>query len=319
MNYKIKEMPKVALGTWEIKDPKIISEVIPTALNAGYKHIDTAQIYFNEEYIGDALSQTDIDRSEYWITTKIIPVNFRYHAYDSIVESLKRLKTSYIDTILLHMSINDEDNLIAYKAAMKARDEGIVRTIGVSNFSIDSIEYIFKNVGEYPKYNQIIASVIQRVFKLEKYCKDHDITLMGYSSIRPYYNPNIYYNSDKENSASLSNDEKTIIDDLAKKYNTSPANILQKYVLDSGYVILPKSSNPQRVVDNFKVLDFELSSDDYNVLKDMCRYDDSDWVKTMEIFSSSRNFPDEVFKAGARLGKTSDMNFLNFMNSQKNK
>ena len=316
MEYKIKKMPIIALGTWEITDPNVISKILPAAFESGYIHIDTAQIYFNEEFIGDTLSKLNVNRLDYWLTTKIMPFNFKYHAYDSIKSSLARLKTKYVDAILLHASAGNENNLIAYKEAMKARDEGLVRFIGVSNFSIDEIEYIFQHTGEYPKYNQIIASVIQRVQKLEKYCKEKDITLMGYSSIRPYYNPNSFYNKEKDNPAGLTENEKKIIDDLANKYETTPANILQKYVLDSDYVILPKSSNPERVKDNIKVLDLHLSKDDYSTLEKMCRFSDADWLRAMQTFSSL-NIPDEIAKIGGRVGPESDKSIINYLKNRR--
>lgn len=186
-------MPRIALGSWENKDQKSLDKVIKSALENGYKHIDTAQIYFTEELIGSSLKVNKIKREDLWITTKIWPFNYSLHAYNSIEKSLERLGVDYVDTILLHAPISDKLNLIAYKEAMRARENGLVRDIGVSNFTSKQIDYIFKHTGEYPKYNQVIASVIQRLEDMENYSSKHGITLMGYSSIRPYYNSNKHY------------------------------------------------------------------------------------------------------------------------------
>ncbi|NQZ65586.1 MAG: aldo/keto reductase [Mycoplasmatales bacterium] len=300
----INEMPKIALGTWLVRNSKIIDEIIPAALNNGYKHIDTAQIYFNEELIGNTLEKLNIKREDYWITSKVWPLNFKYHTYQSIEKSLERLKTNYIDAMLLHSIENDQNIITAYKELMRAREDGLVRNIGVSNFDVRELKMIKEHTGEYPKYNQIIASVKQRLFEVEDFCKEKGITLMGYSSIRPYYDPNPYYEG-----GSLNKNEKSIIDEMANKHNVSPAMILQRYVSQNEYVILPKSKNVERVISNFKIDDVALSDEEMKKLNEFVTFDNNDWrvmLKKQKSKNNEQPKDDEKYKIGLRLSKEAD-------------
>lgn len=301
----INKMPNVALGTWMINDPKAIEQVIPAALNNGYKHIDTAQVYFNEEFIGEALAKLNKPREEYWITSKVWTNNFKYHTYLSVEKSLEKLQTKYIDTMLLHAMVDKETNIIAYKELMRARENGLVRTIGVSNFSIEALKEIKEATGEYPAYNQIINSVKQRMVELETFCKENGIELMGYSSIRPYYNPNQYFPN-----SGLTSEEKEVVDQIAAKHNSTPAMVLSRWSLNHGYIILPKSQNPDRVISNFDVTKLELSNEDMKVLDSMNSFGDEDFMKTMEIWKEQRALSEESFKMGVRISKESDTFFL---------
>ena len=308
----IQKMPKVALGTWQLLDPGKIKDIIPQALEVGYKHIDTAQIYFNEKMIGDALKKMDIPREEYWITSKVTPINFKYNTYLSIEKSLEKLQTKYIDAMLLHSMSSDEENLLAYKELIKARENGLIRNIGVSNFTIEAIEKIFTETGEYPKYNQIVASVIQRVEDLEKYCVEKDITLMGYSSIRPYYNPNAFYENGK-----LSDSEIDVIDTMAKKYNVSPATVLTKYIFDCNYVVLPKTSKVERLVSNFEITKLEINEEDFKVLQTMNKYTYKTWEAEMDKFKQMFNVPDQIKKQGIGITPEADKIFIELRNKMK--
>ena len=306
MNYKINKMPEIALGTWEVTDPSVIDSIIPAAFDAGYKHIDTAQLYFNEEMIGATLAKIGKERQDFWITTKITPPNFTKHAYLSIEKSLERLQTDYVDTILLHSPISNEGNLIAFKEALKARDNGLVRFVGVSNFSIEQIEYLYEKTGEYPKYNQVIASVIQRITEMEEFAKEKGITLMGYSSIRPYYNPNIYYKD-----SALTDDERKVVDQIAKTHNVTPAIILQSFIKEMGYVILPKSVKPERVKQNYQAMSINFSNEELEALKGMNRFSEKSLTDTMDSWKSIMPFEDEaVQKMGARISPESDAAML---------
>lgn len=300
----IKTMPKVALGTWMINDKKVINDVVTTALKNGYKHIDTAQVYFNEEFIGETLSKLDVPREKYWITSKVWVANMKYHTYESVEKSLEKLQATYIDTMLLH-SMTEENIIInAYKELIKARENGLIRTIGVSNHSIEMMEAIKKATGEYPKYNQIVSSVKHRMVKLEKFCKEKDITLMGYSTIRPYYNPNTFYPS-----SGLSDAEKVIIDETAAKYNSSPAKILLKWSMNHGYVQLPKSEKPARVIDNLSFTELELSKEEMTKLDSMNTFGDEEFKMTMKEWLKIKP-TEKDFKIGLRISPESDKYFL---------
>ncbi|MCC3160882.1 MAG: aldehyde dehydrogenase family protein [Mollicutes bacterium PWAP] len=310
----IKNMPKVALGTWEINDPKQVEETIVAALNNGYKHIDTAQFYFNEELIGLSWPKSNVKREDFWITTKIHSLNYKYNTYKSIEKSIEHLNTTFLDTILLHSSCGNEENLIAYKEAMRARDNGLVRFVGVSNFTIEEIEYIKEQTGEYPSDLQIIASVIQRIKKIEIFCKEKGINLMGYSSIRPYYNPNFWYKD-----SALTKDEIKTIDAISAKHNTTPANILQKYILDAGYVVLPKSSKASRVISNLDLLKVHLDKDDYKKLNSMNKTDYNYYLENTAMFRSM-SFTDDLKLKGVRLGnKKNDQEYIKLLMDMRKK
>ena len=149
---KMKEFPKIGFGTWQIKDEDV-EKSIATAIEAGYKHIDTAQIYNNEYAIGKALEKLGKNNGEIFITTKIFPSNYRLFTYKSIQESIRRLRVKKIDLVLLHapLTINRAADVVtAYKELIRARKDGLVDRIGVSNFNIE----FFRN---YQKRNWWIS------------------------------------------------------------------------------------------------------------------------------------------------------------------
>ena len=301
----IDKMPNIALGTWMITKPNEISEVIPHGLENGYRHIDTAQIYFNEELIGKELEQLDIPREEYWITSKVWVLNYKYHTYTSVRESLLKLKTNYIDTMLLHADAGKERNVIAYKELMKAREEGLIRGIGVSNFSIEALEQIKEATGEYPKYNQIICSPKQRIVDLEKFCKDNNIRLMGYSSIRPYYNPNPYYKD-----PGFTADEKKIVDEIAAETNSTPAIVLLRWSMQHDYIILPKTAKSERLDSNLEVQNITLSEDQMKRLDGLNAFDYKTFLATMKVWEENRNLREDDEKIGVRISPESDKHFV---------
>ncbi len=301
----IKEMPKIAIGTWLLKDKKVLKEVIKSGFEIGYKNIDTAQVYFNEEMIGEILEELKIARDDYWITTKIWPVNFKYHVYESLVASLKRLKTSYANAVLLHAMVDTEMNIHAYKELIKAREDGIVQNIGVSNWTIEELKTLYRETGEYPKYNQVITSVKQRMPELENFCKKHNITLMAYSTIRPYYQPNEFYVN-----SGLDSQEKELINTFAKKHNATPAQILLSYASSRDYVILPKTSSSERVISNYKSLDITFNKEELFKLDKLNTFGDKEYTAAMLNSVKNKQYTEEQYKWGIRLSKESDEMFF---------
>ncbi|CAM9134639.1 aldo/keto reductase [Mycoplasma marinum] len=303
----IKKMPELAYGSSRVIEQENMDILIQSALDSGYKHFDTAQNYFNEELLGEALKKSGVAREEYWITTKISIVNLKYHTYESIKHSLKKLQTKYVDAILLHGMSTEEINLRAFKELLRAKVEGLVRHIGVSNFNISQIERIKEETGVYPEYNQIICSVKARLNQLEKFCKDKGIVLMGYSSLKPFYNnlPNPLFTFDSK--------QREFIEELSKKYNTSPAMILLAYSKQNGYIILARSSSPQRTKDNFKILEFEISQDDLKKLDKMNTYNDENFEEENKPFLAKEMFEESVYKVGARISEESDNKYREYV------
>ncbi len=275
------DIPKIGFGTWELLGNNIIEKAIITAINSGYKHIDTAQIYNNEYQIGKILKKYNIETDKIFITSKVWVLNYRYHTYNSVKQSLKRLQVKKINLMLLHVSADTEDNIIAYKELIRARQEGLIEHIGVSNFSIDQIEEIFNTTQEYPYTNQITVSPTQRIEKLEKYCNEHNIKITGYSTIRCYYNPNIHLG----NTSILSDQEKEIINKIARVHDCSPAIVLLKWSIKHGYDIIPKSKTPSRIKENLMVDKIDLSQQEMMTINQMNKFKYVDFINLMNTLN----------------------------------
>lgn len=260
------DIPKIGLGTWLLTDFNELEQAINTALKVGYRHIDTAQMYNNEYDIGKILNNQSIPRSELFLTTKIAPMNYRKHVQKSVQESLRRLQTDYLDLVLLHAEISEELNRQAYQDLIALQKAGFIRHIGVSNFSIEGIESLIQETGVKPYCNQIVCSPTTRPIELEAYCLNQKIRLIGYSILKPYFSPNPFYPE-----SALSEKEKGKLDQLCEKYEVGIGQLLNKWALQHEYHVIPKSSNPQRVEENFK-LNFKISQVDMNQIDGMNRF-----------------------------------------------
>lgn len=260
------DIPKIGLGTWLLTDFNELEQAVNTALKVGYRHIDTAQMYNNEYDIGQILTSQSIPRSELFLTTKIAPMNYRKHVQKSVQESLRRLQTDYLDLVLLHAEVSEELNRQAYQDLIALQKTGFIRHIGVSNFSIEGIESLIQETGVKPYCNQIVCSPTTRPIELEEYCLNQKIRLIGYSILKPYFSPNPFYPE-----SALPEKEKGELDQLCEKYEVSIGQLLNKWALQHEYHVIPKSSNPQRVEENFK-LNFKISQADMNQIDGMNRF-----------------------------------------------
>lgn len=257
------ELPQIGLGTWLLTDFDILQKVITKALEVGYRNIDTAQAYNNEYDIGQILQNQKIKREELFITTKVAPQNYLKFTKQSVEESLKRLQTTYLDLVLLHAEIDSQLNLKAYQDLIELQKEGKIRHIGVSNFSIMGIESLIQKTGVKPYCNQIVCSPTTRAVELESYCLEHGIKLIGYSIIKPYFSPNPFYPH-----SALTDNEKEKLDELCEKYGVSIAQLLNNWAMSHGYHIIPKSSNPARVEENYN-LNFTIIPNDMAQIDEM--------------------------------------------------
>ena len=258
--YNNKEIPDIGLGTWLIPNDKV-GEIVKNAISLGYKHIDTAQAYGNEEGIGKALKELNIPRDSIYITTKVEAEIKDYEtAKKSINESLRKFQLDYVDLILIHCPVpwreydnrtKDyfEENVAVWKALEEAYEEGKTKAIGISNFEISDTENILSHCKIKPMVNQILIHVGNTPKELIKYCQDHDIVVEAYSPIAHGY-------ADKIKEVNI----------MADKYNKSFAQICLRYCLDLDTVILPKASSIKHLKDNLD-LDFEISNEDLEFLK----------------------------------------------------
>ena len=272
------KIPKVGLGTWLIDNDKV-EEVVECALEAGYRHIDTAQAYGNEEGVGKAIRKSNIARQDLFITSKIAAEAKTYQeAYDSINETLNKMGLDYLDLMIIHspqpwQEFRDDnryfkENKEVWKALETAYQEGKVKAIGVSNFLKDDLENILTSCQIKPMVNQILTHISNTKTELIKFCKENDILVEAYSPIA--------------HGAILKNEN---IIAMANKYNVSVARLCIRYIIQLGLAALPKASSKEHLIDNLKV-DFEISEEDMEVLKA---------IKTIEDYGQDDFFP--VFSA----------------------
>lgn len=272
------KIPKVGLGTWLIDNDKV-EEVVECALEAGYRHIDTAQAYGNEEGVGKAIRKSNIARQDLFITSKIAAEAKTYQeAYDSINETLNKMELDYLDLMIIHspqpwQEFRDDnryfkENKEVWKALETAYQEGKVKAIGVSNFLKDDLENILNSCQIKPMVNQILTHISNTKTELIKFCKENDILVEAYSPIA--------------HGAILKNEN---IIAMANKYNVSVARLCIRYIIQLGLVALPKALSKEHLIDNLKV-DFEISEEDMEVLKA---------IKTIEDYGQDDFFP--VFSA----------------------
>lgn len=251
------KIPSIGLGTWQSKDGSEAYNAVLWALKHGYRHIDTAYVYGNEVSVGKAIVESNINREEIFITSKL-PANIK--DYDKALEyfdkTLKNLNVNYLDLYLIHApwpweNVGQdctEGNIAVWKAMIKLYKENKIRAIGVSNFSIDDIEKLIEATDFIPMVNQIRYFIGNTQKELTEYCMKNNILVEAYS---PFATGEI-----------LNND---VLNSIAKKYHTSIAKICMAFCLQNNTLPLPKSVHEQRIIDNFNI-DITLSLEDLNYL-----------------------------------------------------
>lgn len=257
-------MPGIGFGTWKIKDYNQVIDVVKNAIEVGYRHIDTASVYGNEEAIGTALKESCIPREDIFVTTKLWNSVRGYNeTICAFNESLKKLQLEYIDLYLIHwpspLEFRDcyqEKNIETYQALEKLYSQGKIKAIGVSNFLKHHIEEL-KNFVSIPiAVNQIEFHPYYYDQETIEYCKQNDIIIEAYS---PLGRGEIL----KDNT----------ITDIAKKYNKSPAQICIRYAIDNQIVPLPKTISKQRMIENLNVFDFNLMKEDIDKIRNLSNDD----------------------------------------------
>ncbi len=252
-------IPKVGFGTWQaLPDDAYNSTLI--ALKNGYRHIDTAYAYHNEESIGKAIKDSNIKREELFITTKC-PAEIKTYlgAKQHFYSSLKALNLDYIDLYLIHapwpwtnVGQNcDKENIEVWKAFIELYNEGLIKSIGVSNFSIHDIENLVSATNFVPHVNQIRYFIGNRQQELTSYCQNHNILIEAYSPLA---------------TGKIVEDEKLL--SIAKKYNVTVAQLCIRFCLENNTLPLPKSIHEERIKANID-LDFNISKEDMEILNSL--------------------------------------------------
>ncbi|CEL04742.1 Putative Aldo/keto reductase family proteins [Aspergillus calidoustus] len=224
------------------------------ALEAGYRHIDTAQFYANEKEVGEAIRDSGLPRSEVFVTTKILsPAGSPEATYKKLLESVDKIggKDGYVDLFLIHSSSSGSSGRKElWQALEKLLEEGRTKSIGVSNFGVKHIEEMKAYAKVWPPHvNQIELHPWNQQRVIDEYCKKHGIIVEAYSPIVRNYKAN----------------DPTLVE-LAKKYNKSTQQVLIRYALQKEWAPLPKTDNPERIVSNADVFDFHISDEDFAVL-----------------------------------------------------
>ncbi|WVW80024.1 hypothetical protein I302_101997 [Kwoniella bestiolae CBS 10118] len=249
-------IPQLGYGVYQARS-KECEDGVKEAIKAGYRHVDSAQAYHNEDIVGRAVLQTDIPRTSIFLTTKYMPshnVHPSSSVYEIIKNSLKKIDRTgsdqpYIDLMLIHAPFGGEEGRKNnWEALVKAQKEGWIRDIGVSNFGVPHLKAL---PSPKPSINQIELHPFCQQREIVKYCEENGIAVQAYSPL---------IRADKNRY------ENPVLVGLAKKYEKEVAQILIRWSLQKGYIPLPKSVTPSRIRSNADVYDFELSSEDMNAL-----------------------------------------------------
>ena len=239
------EMPQLGYGVYQVT-PEECERCVSDALSVGYRMIDTAQAYANEEGVGNAVKQSGIARDEVFIVSKIWISNYDYEkAKTSIDESLRKLQMEYIDLMLLHQPFCDRYG--AYRALEEAYREGKLRAIGVSNFYPDHLIDLASNVEVKPMVNQVETHVFDQQVEAKKYMDELDCRIMSWGPLAEGRN------------GFFSNE---LLGEIGKKYGKSIPQVALRWLLQRGVIIIPKSTHKERMAENLNIFDFELTSDD---------------------------------------------------------
>lgn len=238
------EIPVLGLGTWKLDGEKAQDAVL-WALEAGYRHIDTAKMYDNEGYVGKGIKKSGIPREEIFITTKLASYD---HGYDNTLKaidsSLKILGLDYVDLHLVHWPVSGR-RVETWKAMEKILKDGKARAIGVSNFTEYHIEELLAETEVVPVLNQIEFTPYLYRKELQNFCEAKGIKIEAYSPLT--------------HGQKLS-DPKLV--EVANHYGKSPAQILIRWGLQHGIIEIPKSEHKERIIENFQVFDFSITKED---------------------------------------------------------
>lgn len=245
-------MPILGLGVWKTKSGKECREAVLNALEAGYRHIDTAKIYSNEEDVGKAIRESGISRKEIFITTKLWNADQGSDKTRKALEtSLEKLGIDQVDLYLIHFPVTSQ-RMDSWKELEKAYHDKLCKSIGVSNYTISHLTELLKNSQITPVVNQVEFHPFLNQVDLFEYCKKHKIQLEAYSPL-----------------AHGQKVEDPKISEIAKKYDKTSAQILIRWAIEQKIVVIPKSTKKERIIENSKVFDFKISEEDMKILNSL--------------------------------------------------
>jgi diketogulonate reductase-like aldo/keto reductase len=247
-----RKIPVVGLGTWKSEPGDSTYNAVLASINAGYRHIDTARAYDNESDVGRAVSDAGVPRDDLFITTKLWNKDQGYQtALEACEKSLARLDCGYIDLYLIHWPLKELRN-DSWRAFIELQKKGLCKSIGVSNFTIDNLKELESKYGVLPAINQVEFHPYHYQKELLEYCNSKNIIIEAYSPL---------VHAKRMDEPRLV----AISDELSK----TPAQVLIRWAMQRGMVVLPKSVNQNRIIENFAVFDFEISDSIMKRLDDL--------------------------------------------------
>ena len=238
-------MPLLGLGLWQVPDGRATTDAVSWALDAGYRHVDTAQGYGNEAGVGRALRESGIDRDEVFVTTKFDPT--RRDPVAELEASLRRLGVERVDLYLVHYP--EGGATVAWPGMERALERGLARSVGVSNFGVRELDRVVGASQARPAVNQIQLSPFEYRRRLIDACDRHGIAVEAYSPLTT--------------GARL---DDPAVAEIANSTGRTPAQVMLRWGLQRGFAVIPKSADRERIAENFTALDFELGSEDMGTL-----------------------------------------------------
>ncbi|MFD1065165.1 aldo/keto reductase [Oceanobacillus locisalsi] len=245
------EMPQLGFGVWKVENQEAIPAV-EHALKAGYRSLDTAKVYGNEEGVGQAIENSGVPREDIFLTTKVWNADQGYEetlkAFDA---SLERLGTDYVDLYLIHWPAPDFDQYIdTYKAMEKIYKDGKAKAIGVCNFEVEHLDRLLNECEVVPAVNQVECHPYLQQKELRAFCRENGIYVEAYSPLM--------------NGKDVLEDE--ALTQLAEKKEKTIAQVILRWHLQSDLIVIPKSVTPSRIEANLEVFDFELDEEDIKII-----------------------------------------------------
>ncbi|WP_374464314.1 aldo/keto reductase [Chryseobacterium sp.] len=247
------DIPALGFGVWQMDDLKECENAVIKAIQTGYRMIDTAAIYQNETAVGAAVKNSGVDRDELFITSKVWVQDHGYEkAKKAFQRTLDRLQMDYLDMYLIHWPYGDF--LGTWKALEELYQEGKIKAIGVCNFTVEKLEELKANSAVLLVINQIELHPVFQQKELQVYDRENNIITQPWSPLG------------NGNADLLSNPD---LKAIAEKYGKTVAQVILRWHLQEGFVVIPKSVTPSRIEENFNVFDFELTEDEMNVVRSL--------------------------------------------------